>query len=79
MPDTKSPTPRLRTDGVIASELDSPLHRVLHILLTRPHIRPTARAGVLRLYDSQAVAHVRSELNAIDARVNQQESEVSND
>jgi hypothetical protein len=60
--------PRLRTPGVIACELTAPLHRVLHVLATRPHIRPTARAGILRLYDSRAVAMVRHELNAIDAR-----------
>jgi len=61
-------TPRLRTVGVIAAELNAPLHRVQHVLRTREHICPTARAGTLRLYDLQAVAQVRHELNAIDAR-----------
>jgi hypothetical protein len=60
--------PRLITAGVIAAELRVPLHRVLHVLATRQHIRPTARAGTLRLYDRRAVAMVRHELNAIDAR-----------
>jgi hypothetical protein len=60
--------PKLITPGVIASELSQPLHRVLHVLATRGHIRPSARAGTLRLYDRQAVAMVRHELNAIDAR-----------
>ncbi len=60
--------PRLITAGVIASELGEPLHRVLHVLTTRQHIRPSARAGTLRLYDKRAVAMVRHELNAIDAR-----------
>jgi hypothetical protein len=60
--------PRLRTPGVIAAELSAPLHRVLHVLATRPHIRPAARAGTLRLYDRRAVAMVRHELNAIDDR-----------
>jgi hypothetical protein len=60
--------PRLITAGVIASELNEPLHRVLNVLATRPHIRPSARAGTLRLYDRRAVAQVRHELNAIDAR-----------
>jgi hypothetical protein len=41
---------------------------VLHVLNTRQHIRPAARAGTLRLYDRQAVAMVRYELNAIDAK-----------
>jgi hypothetical protein len=60
--------PKLITPGVIASELSQPLHRVLHVLATRGHIRPSARAGTLRLYDRRAVAMVRHELNAIDAR-----------
>jgi hypothetical protein len=60
--------PKLITPGVIASELRASLHRVLHVLATRRHIRPSARAGTLRLYDRQAVAMVRYELNAIDAR-----------
>jgi hypothetical protein len=63
-----TPTPRLITAGVIADELHAPLHRVLHVLATRGHIRPSARAGTLRLYDRRAVAQVRHELNAIDAR-----------
>jgi hypothetical protein len=53
---------------VIAAELRAPLHRVIHILATRHHIIPSARAGTLRLYDRRAVAMVRHELNAIDAR-----------
>jgi hypothetical protein len=53
---------------VIAAELREPLHRVLNVLATRKHIRPSARAGTLRLYDRRAVALVRHELNAIDAR-----------
>jgi hypothetical protein len=61
-------TPRLITPGVIARELHVPLHRVLHVLATRQHIRPSARGGTLRLYSRQAVAMVRHELNAIDAR-----------
>jgi hypothetical protein len=64
---TGSP-PRLITAGVIASELRQPLHRVLNVLNTREHIKPVARAGTLRLYDRRAVAMVRHELNAIDAR-----------
>jgi len=63
-----SDAPKLTTPGVIARELGEPLHRVLRVLATRPHIRPSARAGTLRLYDRRAVAMVRHELNAIDAR-----------
>jgi hypothetical protein len=61
-------TPQLITPGVIARELQRPLHRILYILGTRPHIRPSARAGTLRLYDRKAIAQVRHELNAIEAR-----------
>jgi hypothetical protein len=38
------------------------------VLATRQHIKPSARAGTLRLYDRRALAQVRHELNAIDAR-----------
>lgn len=60
--------PNLLTPGRIATELGVPLHRVLHILRTREHIQPTARGGTLRLYRSEAVAQVRHELNAQDAK-----------
>ena len=60
--------PTLRTPGVIARELDEPLHRVLYVLRTRPFIKPSARAGRFRLYDLAAVAQIRHALNAIDAR-----------
>ena len=53
---------------MIAEELGVPVHRVVHVLRTRDHIRPTARAGTLRLYDKEALAQVRHELNTIDAK-----------
>ncbi|MFN0012101.1 MAG: hypothetical protein ACKVS8_10710 [Phycisphaerales bacterium] len=62
------PEPQLITPGRIAAELAVPLHRVLHVLRTRQHIRAAARGGTLRLYDREAVAMVRHELNTIDAR-----------
>ncbi len=62
------PIPKLRTPGVLAARLGVPLHRVLYILRTRLHIRPAARAGALRLYDAAALAMLRHESNAIDAR-----------
>lgn len=73
------PAPKLITPGVIAQQLHMPLHRVLHILRTRRHIQPVARAGILRLYDRRAVAKVRHELNAMDARRSCQESGVQHD
>jgi len=48
------------------------LPRVLYVLCTRRHILPAARAGTLRLYDRQAVAQIRHELTAIDARRSRQ-------
>lgn len=62
------PVPGLRTPGVLARTLGEPLHRVLYVLRTRRHIRPAARAGQLRLYNRDAVAQIKHELNAIDAR-----------
>ena len=63
-----TPVPQLITPGVIANELCVPLHRVLNVLATRPHIRPAAPHGHAALYDRKAVAMVRHKLNAIDAR-----------
>ena len=65
---TAPPIARMLTPGIIAREIGQPLSRVLYVLRTRQHIHATARAGTLRLYDRQAVAQVRHELNAIDAR-----------
>ena len=68
---------KLLTPGRIATELAAPLHRVQYILLTRPYIRPRARAGILRLFDREAVAMVRHELGAIDAKkASHEESEM---
>ena len=63
-----SEPPRLCTPGVLVELLGVPLHRVVYILRTRPHIRPAARAGRLRFYDNDAIAMVRHELSAIAAR-----------
>ena len=60
--------PQLLTTGRLATELDESLHRILYVLATRPHIRPRARAGTIRLYGRDAIALLRHELNAIDAR-----------
>jgi hypothetical protein len=65
----RTPTvPSLLTPGRIADELGASLQRVLYVLSTRRHILPAARAGTIRLYDRQALALIRHELNAIDAR-----------
>jgi len=59
--------PRLNTLGRIALRLGVPLHRVQYIIASRD-IRPAAYAGQLRLFDSKAMARIRHEINAIDAR-----------
>ncbi len=65
---TNGPVPTLRSPGVVATDLREPLHRVVYVLRTRGHIRPSAIAGRMRLYDREAIALIRHELNAIDAR-----------
>jgi hypothetical protein len=64
-PDTP---PQLITSGVIARECYAPIHRVRWVLDTRDDIKPAAYAGNVRLFTRAAVARVRYELNAIDAR-----------
>lgn len=64
-----SDIPQLRTPGVIADELDTPISRVLYVLRKCSlHIKPIGRAGCLRLYDRAAVTMVKNELRAIDQR-----------
>ena len=60
--------PRLITPGVIAQRCNEPLSTASSDTRhTRTHWR-CSRAGNVRLYDSEAVALVRHELHAIDAR-----------
>lgn len=61
-------SPKCVTPGVMASELGVPIHRVIRVLATRRHIREVGRAGTIRVYKREAIALVRHELNAIDAR-----------
>lgn len=69
-------TPQFRTVGSIAREFGVPIHRITHILRTRSHIRPAAMAGNTRVFDNAAVARLRHEINAIDARrLSRQEAE----
>lgn len=60
--------PQLLTTGRIAGELGVPVHRVVRIVRTRGHIKPTARAGATRLYSREALAEIRHELTTIEAR-----------
>lgn len=66
--------PQLLTPGRIAAILGVPLQRVRYVLNTRPHIQPSARAGILRLYDEQALGQVQFELEGIEARHRQKEA-----
>ena len=68
---------QLLTTGRIAVILGVSLHRVVHVLGTRGHIRPVARAGTLRLYRRADLPLIRHELNAIDARRADQHREFS--
>ena len=67
MPTRHSP-PRLVTVGVIAAELGVSVDRVCRIIRSRPHIEPAAYAANTRLFDNSAIAQIRHESNAIDAR-----------
>lgn len=64
----QTPEPQLLTPGRLAAELGEPLHRIQYVLSTRRHIRPAARAGQLRLYQTHALGFIRRELRSIDAR-----------
>lgn len=61
-------TPQIVTAGLIAGRLGVAFHRVQHILRSRPHIRPLARAGHTRLYAHEAIEAVRREIEKIDSR-----------
>lgn len=69
-----SHVPHLITPGVIAAKLGVPLHRVNHVLATRSHIRPAARAGTLRLYTSEIINMVREELADIESQRDRREA-----
>ena len=68
---------QLLTPGRIATRLKVPVHRVLYVIRSRRHIQPAARAGNNWVYDEQAKAQIRYELNKIDARRCRRRAEVS--
>jgi hypothetical protein len=59
---------QLVTAGVIARRLNAPAARIAYILKTRSHIRPAAIAAGVYVYREAAVAMVRHELNALEAK-----------
>ena len=58
---------RLLTLGEIARDEGVPLHRVTYAADTY-RIKPTQRAGVIRLYDAAGAAAIRSALRRISSR-----------
>ncbi len=59
---------QLVTAADIAARLGQPLRRVQWVLATRPHIRPSARAGAVRVYSTAAIALVQDEIDRIEMR-----------
>jgi hypothetical protein len=59
---TNTTIPQLNTTGKIAADLGVPLRLVVRTLANCPHIRPAARAGIIRLYNSKAVEQLRAEI-----------------
>lgn len=60
--------PRLATIGALAQRFNVPLHRIEYIVRSRTYIKPQARAGGVRCFGDEAVAQIRHELRAMDAR-----------
>lgn len=63
-----TPPPALITAGVIVSELDKPIHRVVRVLATRPWIKPATLDDRVRLFDRRAIEQICRELDGIDRR-----------
>ena len=60
--------PELNTLGKVAQHLQVPVHRVQYIVRSRPHLRPAATAGRLRLFDDKTIEQIAKELQSIDSR-----------
>ena len=60
--------PKLATIGEIGKLLNVPPRRIEYVLRSRPQIQPRATAAGARCFDDDAIAQIRHELNAIDAR-----------
>jgi len=57
----------LVTVGQVAKRLDVPIHVVAYLLRSR-RIEPTARAGILRLYDEASVKRIAAEVERVARR-----------
>jgi hypothetical protein len=64
----KANVPTVNTSGRMAAILEVTPSRVSHILRTRQHIKPSAYAGNVALYNSTALAQVRYEITKQDTR-----------
>lgn len=53
--------PQLRTVGRLAAEVPASMQQVKY-LLQKHNVQPIGRAGILRLYDQQAVQTIRDAL-----------------
>ena len=60
-------TVKLLTTGLIAEKLGTTPDRIRYIVQRRM-IRASAMAGNTKLYDNAALARIRYELNALDAK-----------
>jgi hypothetical protein len=60
--------PELNTPGKVAQQLGVPVHRVQYVLRSRPHLRPAATAGRLRLFDDETIELIKAELERIGSR-----------
>lgn len=58
----------LLTIGEVARRLNVPVHRIQYILRTRQHLSQSARAGIIRCFDEQAIAAIQTELTLIASR-----------
>ncbi len=63
---------RLITTGYIAAQLGVPRYRVTNVV-SRRGIRHVALAGHVRLFQREAIARIRYELNRLDALRDQRE------
>jgi hypothetical protein len=62
------PPPKKITTRVLAEELGPTPDQVRRGLARPPDIKPRAYAGIARLFDNEAIARVRHEINKSDAR-----------
>ena len=60
--------PPLERERILAEACGVSVDRVRQMLRRTPHIKPIARAGIVRLFPPESIAQLRHALNAQDAR-----------